>query len=346
MTLPLTTQVLRDAIAARIFPGAIVEVGNEDGPLAVITVGRLQYEDNAPAVTADTVYDLASLTKVLCTTTLAAALVEQGTIGPVDLVSRWSASWRGQDRDGVTLRHLLDHSSGLPAHRPYYETLTGEAAFEAAIGAEPLVYAPGSESRYSDPGFILLGIVLARAGGAALDVLFDRWRDTHIGTAFPLQFRPPDAWLPRIAPTEMDAWRGRLLRGEVHDENAAALGGVAGHAGLFGTAASVGAVARWWMRAARTSLIYEGFRQPSGVPGSSRALGWDTMRPTSSCGPRMSPSAVGHTGFTGTSLWIDPVLHRYVVLLSNRVHPTRAGDAMTTLRQSVHGAVTDDLLRS
>ncbi len=346
MTLPATTQVLRDAVAARVFPGAVVEVGNEDGPLAITTAGRLQYEDDTPPVTPDTVYDLASLTKVLCTTTLAAVLVQQRTLDVDDPISRWSASWRGEERARVTLRHLLDHSSGLPAHRPYYETLSGEAAFEAAIGAEPLVYAPGSESRYSDPGFILLGILLARAGGASLDVQFDRWRDQQLGVAVPLRFLPPPAWLPYTAPTEVDQWRGRLLRGEVHDENAAALGGVAGHAGLFGTAAGVGATARWWMRAARTSPICEGFWQPGRVPGSSRALGWDTMRPTSSCGPRMSPSAVGHTGFTGTSLWIDPVSHRYVVLLSNRVHPARAGNAMTALRQAVHGAVTDDLLRS
>jgi CubicO group peptidase (beta-lactamase class C family) len=152
-----------------------------------------------------------------------------------------------------------------------------------------------------------------------------------------LRFRPPTAWFDRAAPTE-DTADGEERRGEVHDENCAALDGVAAHAGLFGTAAAVGIAARWWLH----SPARAAFARRSRTPGSSRALGWDTMLPTSSCGARMSPNAIGHTGFTGTSLWIDPDRDLYVALLSNRVHPSRSGDGIQDVRRAVHDAVAAD----
>jgi CubicO group peptidase (beta-lactamase class C family) len=198
---------------------------------------------------------------------------------------------------------------------------------------------------YSDAGFILLGMVLERAAGITLDVQFEAWRAAALDPLLPLRFRPPLDWRRHIAPTEVDPWRGRLLQGDVHDENAAALGGVAGHAGLFGTALAVGACARWWMRAVADDSrpVYRQFVHRGQVPGSSRALAWDTMLPTSSCGTRLSPVAFGHTGFTGTSLWIDPVQDRYVVFLSNRVHPSREGDSIARVRPALHDAVADDV---
>jgi CubicO group peptidase (beta-lactamase class C family) len=341
-----TTQVVQEAIAARVFPGAVVEVGTSAAPLTRLALGTLTYDAGSPRVDGQTVYDLASLTKVLCTTTVALGLVERGAIGLDDLVARWCPEWTSDDRQSVTVRHLLEHASGLPAHRPYYERLSGRAAFESAIAVEPLEYAAGSRSVYSDVGFILLGLILGRAGNATLDAQFDRWRDATLGPGAALRFLPPAAWKPRAAPTEMDPWRGRLLVGEVHDENAAALGGVAAHAGLFGTAAAVGASARWWMEAIARSPIAAAFTRKGSVPGSSRAIGWDTMLPTSSCGTQMSPTAVGHTGFTGTSLWMDAAEDRYVVCLSNRVHPRREGDAMARVRPAIHNAVAGDLGRS
>jgi CubicO group peptidase (beta-lactamase class C family) len=186
--------------------------------------------------------------------------------------------------------------------------------------------------------------VLEHAAQAPLDVQFDTWCESALGGDADIRFRPPDSWLHRIAPTEDDPWRGRMVHGEVHDENAAALGGVAGHAGLFGSAAAVGSCGRWWMaRSAREP--WATFIARGEVPGSSRALGWDTMLTTSSCGTRMSTAAVGHTGFTGTSLWIDFAQDYYVVFLSNRVHPSRAGDAMARVRPAVHDAVAEDLTR-
>lgn len=356
---PHTRLVLDDAIAARVFPGAIVEVGGTGGPIGTVAAGRLGYDVDDPAVDAGTIYDLASLTKVIATTTLAVSLVHAGRLDLADPVRRWIPAWAGSDRQDVTVRHLLDHSSGLPAHRRYYEWYQGRAAFERAIAADALEYAPGSQSVYSDLGFILLGFALETAAGRPLDQQFDAWRATALGEAAPDHglpgYRPPPSLAARVAPTEDDPWRGRVLRGEVHDENAAALGGVAAHAGLFGTAAAVGACARWWLHALTApddgggiASVARAFVRPTGVPGSSRALGWDTMRPTSSCGSRMSAAAVGHTGFTGTSLWIDPAAPggRYVAVLSNRVHPSRAGDAITRVRQAIHDAVAVDLGRA
>jgi CubicO group peptidase (beta-lactamase class C family) len=301
-------------------------------------------------VSADTIYDLASLTKVLAAAAMALELVDDGRLRFDDEVARWSPAWRGENRRSVQVRDLLEHSSGLPAHRRYFETLNGRATFEAAIGREPLDYPPRTSSVYSDAGFMLLGFILERAAATDMARWFDAWKTRAIGRGAALAYLPPDAWRPSIAPTEDDPWRGRVLRGEVHDENASALGGVAAHAGLFGTASAVGAAARWWMTllagddqpGARAETARQ-FATRSTVPGSSRALAWDTMRPTSSCGTRMSSSAIGHTGFTGTSLWIDPARDLYVVFLSNRVHPTRAGEAMKTIRPALHDAVADDL---
>jgi CubicO group peptidase (beta-lactamase class C family) len=179
---------------------------------------------------------------------------------------------------------------------------------------------------------------------AALDVQFDALR-TQMQNPEELQFRPPGIWRPRIAPTRLSEWRSRILIGEVDDDNAWALGGAAGHAGLFGTAASVGAFARHTLQVlgGRTGAFQPDtlrvFVTRRDVAGSSRALGWDTMLPTSSCGTRMSPHAFGHTGFTGTSLWIDPDRDVYVVLLTNRVHPDGSNNAIQDVRRAVHDAV-------
>jgi CubicO group peptidase (beta-lactamase class C family) len=186
---------------------------------------------------------------------------------------------------------------------------------------------------------MLLGFAMEHAAAMPLDHQFETWRDRELGADIELRFLPPDEWRDRTAPTE-DTPLGEERRGEVHDENAEALGGVGAHAGLFGTAAAVGACARWWMR----SPALTRFATKSTAPGSSRALGWDTMLPTSSCGTKLSASAIGHTGFTGTSLWIDPAKDLYVVILSNRVHPIRRdNDGMQAVRRAVHDAVVTDL---
>ncbi len=341
-------RVLEGGASARVYPSAVAEVGRAGGALGMLAVGRLSYEIDAAASGPHTVFDLASLTKVLATTTVAMRLVDQGRLDVAERVRHRLPAWSGGERDDVTVRDLMEHSSGLPRHRPYFGRMSGREAYERAICAEQLEYAPRSRSLYSDLGFMLLGFVLEDIGGAPLDAQFDVWRDLALGPGVPLRFGPADP--EQTAPTEDDRWRRRVLRGEVHDENAAALGGVAAHAGLFGTGQAVGAAARWWLRllagsssAGVSTATARRFIERSSVAGSSRALGWDTMLPTSSCGTRLSPQAIGHTGFTGTSLWIDPLRDLYVVLLANRVHPTRGGEGIQEIRPAFHDAVVEDL---
>ena len=341
--------VLRQAIGDRAFPAASIEVGDATQPLWQESFGRLTFDPSASPATERTIFDLASLTKVMATTPLLMQQVERGSIGLDDLVIDHIAEWRGLDRTLVTLRDLLTHSSGLPAYGELFRSRRGRLAFESAICGTPLEYAPRSSSSYSDLGFILLGVILDEE--IALPTRFETLLG-QMGIVEDLQFNPPAAWRPRTAPTEIDAWRGRLLVGEVHDENAWALGGAAGHAGLFGTAAGVGAYARHLLQvldgrtgAFQRATLETFIARRTDVPGSSRALGWDTMLATSSCGSRMSPRAFGHTGYTGTSLWIDPDRGIYVVLLTNRVHPTRENDAIKRMRPAVHDAVMEDLDR-
>lgn len=339
--------VLEQAIADRAFPAAVIEVGNAGQMRWRQAFGRLTYDrDSAPA-TDDTIFDLASLTKVISTTPLVMQQVERGVLALDDPVSGHIAEWRNADRADATLRDLLAHCSGLPAWRPYFRELDGQEMYERAISVEPLEYAPRSRSVYSDLDFILVGFIVH--GRMPLTERFALML-SQMGIVEEIQFNPPQLWRARIAPTEYDHWRGRLLVGEVNDENAAALGGIAGHAGLFGTAAAIGSYARHLLQVLdgrggvfRRATLEEFVSRRTDIPGSSRALGWDMMLPTSSCGTRMSERAFGHTGFTGTSLWIDPENDVYVVLLTNRVHPTRENEAIKRVRPAVHDAVLAEL---
>jgi CubicO group peptidase (beta-lactamase class C family) len=351
-------EMLREAVEAHVFPCAVVEAGSSGAIHLSIAAGALTFDPFAPLATPETIFDLASLTKVMATTTLAMRAIDDHRLRLDDPVGAWLSEWKGDDRDGVTIRDLLAHSSGLTAYLPFFRDHTGRREYEHAICRMPLEYVPGSQSIYSDLGFILLGFILedsaaVSAGYSGVTGTFDPatslaaqfQRVATFVTDEPLTFNPPRTWRPRTAPTEIDAWRGRLLIGEVHDENAWALGGTAGHAGLFGTAAAVGAFARGVLRTLAAETIVANpetmrlFSRRTAVPGSSRALGWDTMLPTSSCGSLMSPTAIGHTGFAGTSLWIDWERDLYVVLLSNRVHPTRENNAIRPFRPRLHDAI-------
>ena len=356
--------LLREAVEARVFPAASVEVGSTADVRWSAAAGAHTYDPYATFTKPGTIFDLASLTKAIATTTLAMRAVDDGRLRLDDRVASWLAEWRGTDREIVTIRDLLAHSAGLSAYLPFFRDQTGRQEFQREICTLRLEYAPRTQSIYSDLGFILLGFILEDAASAvpgsaglpgtvdpAASLAAQFQRISSFVTNEPLTFNPPRAWRPQTAPTEIDPWRGRLLTGEVHDENAWALGGAAGHAGLFGTAPAVGAFARAVMRTlAGERVVSEpgtlrDFVRRTAVPGSSRALGWDTMKPTSSCGTRLSPSAIGHTGYTGTSLWIDWERDFYVVLLSNRVHPTRDNDAIRQFRPRFHDAVVDAIER-
>jgi CubicO group peptidase (beta-lactamase class C family) len=340
--------LLDEAKSRRAFPAAAIEVGRCAGALWRSAVGRLTYLDQAPSATPETIFDLASLTKVLAATPLVMRLVGQRRLLLNARVGAFLPDWRGGDRDSVTVADLLEHASGLTAWWDLYRRAATRREFAHEISGLPLEYPPRTRSVYSDLGFILLGLILEEIDGRPLDVQFA----ATFGRP-DLTFRPPKGDAARTAPTEEDrGWRGRLLTGEVHDENAWALGGVAGHAGLFGTVGAVGDHARLVLRTLEepTALgepwLLRRFLTPSRVPGSSRALGWDLMRPASSCGSRISRAAFGHTGFTGTSLWIDPLKDLYVVLLTNRVHPARPAeqpDELARLRPRVHDAVVSVL---
>jgi CubicO group peptidase (beta-lactamase class C family) len=347
--------VLRSGVAARVFPGACAEVGTADGAVWQGQAGSLTYEPGATPVTADTVFDLASLTKAIVTASVAMRLVEVGPLLLDAPVRDYEAKWQGEDRTAVCVRDLLEHASGLPAWEPLWRAHADRDGILAAIAATPLECPPRSRSIYSDLGFMLLGHLLETVDGRSLDVQLEEMAAGWMAAGaagVPLVFNPPASWRPRIAPTRFNEWRDRLLVGEVDDDNAWAMGGVAGHSGLFGTAAAVGVFARVILqvlsgdreaeRRFATRETVRLFLSRSTVPGSSRALGWDMMRTSSSCGTKMSASAFGHTGFTGTSLWIDPEQDFYAVLLTNRVYPEAGpNEPMQTVRRAFHDALVE-----
>lgn len=353
--------ILRQGIRDRAFPAASVEIGRAAGALWGHAFGTLTYDRDAPEATGDTIFDLASLTKVIATTTLVMRAIDDGALSLDEPLRARLPEWRGADRESVTIRDALAHASGLPAYLPFFRDHTGRVEFEPAICRTPLEYAPRAKSIYSDLGFILLGFILQDVRTAASGSIGRLDPGTTLAGQFrklasyltpePLAFNPPRAWRERTAPTEVDPWRGRLLAGEAHDENCWALGGAAGHAGLFGTTAAVGAFARAVLRTIRGDRLlarpptFQQFIRRTDVPGSSRALGWDTMLPTSSCGTRMSLTSIGHTGFTGTSLWIDWERDLYVVLLTNRVHPTRENNRLKAIRPAFHDGVMEEFGR-
>ncbi len=346
-------RLLRQAIDAGVFPAAAADAGDSGDALWQHALGSLAFDD-VRAVTIDTPFDLASLTKPIVTATIAMQQIERGVLRLDDRVWTFFSEWRGADRRDVTVRDLLEHASGLPA-RLVDRPPPDRREFEHDICTMALEYAPRTRSIYSDLGFVLLGFLLGDIGGGSLADQFASVQDGLLprAPAEGLRFTlGPDA-RHRAAPTrplDDDPRRGRLLVGEVHDNYAAALGGVAGHAGLFGSAPEVGAFARAMLRAARgddtvgpplrPDLVRQ-FVTRSTVPGSSRALGWDTMLPTSSCGTRMSSSAFGHVGFTGTSLWIDPQRDRYFVLLTNRANGGGSVDQMREVRRALHDALAE-----
>ena len=326
------------------FPGATIAVGSGDSVVLLAAVGHYGADDKRP-VTTETIYDLASLTKVIALTTECILLVDRGKLDLDAPVQRYLPEFRGPMKDQVTIRYLLTHSAGLVADLPLWDsTRTREGAL-AMVDTSPLVSPPGTRFVYSDLSAIVLMQVVERITGRPFDELLadDVFRPLGMTAT---GFAPPKTWRDRIAPTEMDTFfRHRLLIGEVHDESAARLGGVSGNAGLFSTAPDLATFARWLLRMRRTdSLHVREFTQRQNIPpGSSRALGWDTPSENSSAGTKMGPNAFGHTGYTGTSIWFDPDRDLFIILLTNRVNPTRANTKIFQVRRRVADLVNDIL---
>lgn len=324
----------RFAVAAGAAPGAVVAVSSHRARF-IYGTGRLALDDPSEP-NSHSVYDLASLTKVVATTTLAMLAVREGRLDLDAPVGRYLPAFSGRGKERVTIRHLLTHSSGLRAGRTLWSETPNVDSALRLVNATPLDTAPGVRMVYSDLGAIVLGEVVERVLHGRLDALAERRVFRPLGMTS-TRFRPPASWLPRIAATEYDtAWRKRIVRGEVHDENSAWLGGVAGHAGLFGSAVDLLTFGEWLLGTiGENSIAREFVRRQAVVPGSSRALGWDTPSTGSSAGTLLSESSFGHTGFTGTSIWIDPSRELVIVLLTNRVHPTRNNSRIGPLRIAV-----------
>lgn len=344
-------RLLEAGVRDSAFPGAIAVVGTKDGVLFTATAGQLDWVPSRRPEPS-TLWDMASLTKVIGLTSAMMILVERGVVDLEAPVQRYLPGWSGPGKDLVTIRHLLTHSSGLPAWRPLYKESDSPSGAKALVLATPLDTVPGARMVYSDLGAILLGEVVRAVSGRPLDEFLASEVFGPLGMR-ETRFRPPAQDHARVAPTEVDPWRGRHLRGEVHDENAFALGGVSAHAGLFSSARDLVRIARMYLGdgtldgrsflAPATIATFTRVQQPS---LSHRALGWETPNGTNSAGRFMSASAFGHTGFTGTSIWIDPERDRFVLLLTNRVNPTRERRQISGVRTAVADAVFGGLAAS
>ena len=332
------------------FPGAVLAVGRH-GRLAVLApVGHYGVDDRRP-VEAGTLYDLASLTKVVALTTACMILVDEGRLALDAPVARYVPEFRGSMKDRVTVRHLLTHSAGLDADLPLYTETASRRPALAAVDTTTLLAPPGTSYRYSDLSAIVLMQVVEQVTGEPLD----HWVDTRVFGPLGMpatRFLPPASWRDRVAPTEHDTvFRHRWLRGEVHDESAARLGGVSGNAGLFSNALDLSRFAAMllnggaWdtLQLIRAETVAEFTTRQNIPPGSTRALGWDTPADSgySSAGTKLSRRSFGHTGFTGTSIWMDPDRDLFIILLTNRVNPTRANTAILRIRARVADLVAE-----
>jgi len=342
-------EVLADAIALRAFPGASVAVTDNGKLVALNSFGRFTYEASSPEVEPHTVYDLASLTKVVGATSMAMILYERGVLDLEMPVAGILSEFRGDDsrRRRVTLRHLLAHCSGLPAYEKLFlHATTREECLRAALTV-PLKHDPGLCAEYSDIGFIVLGAALEQIADEPLDRFCRREVFGPLGMSH-TTYTPPASSKSKIPPTEEDrTFRRRIIQGEVQDENASALGGVAAHAGLFANAADLAAFAQAILDRSgpftrpETVAVFTG-RQTS-PPGTTRALGWDTPSGLSQSGSYFSSSSFGHLGYTGTSLWIDAERRISVTLLTNRTWPDRSSQAIREVRRAFHDQVFEAL---
>ena len=360
----IVLRALRDGAA----PGAALAIGRHGRLVRLRGYGVLD-RATGTAVTSNSLYDLASLTKVVGTTTAVAALEQEGRIALDRTVASYLPWWPGGQpgKERVTVRQLLLHRAGLPAFRAWFRDIAGEDAYREALAAEPLEWEPGTRTVYSDLGAMTLGLLVAEVSGMSLDrFLAERvWEPLGMDDT---GFRPDSSVRARTAPTELDTiWRGYHVHGVVHDENAFAVGGVAGHAGLFSTARDLSVFAQMMLgggsvpgcgpAGAAAFPCVPGtdsarILDPGTVdrytrrhdPDQSRALGWDTPTGQSAAGDYFGERAFGHTGFTGTSIWIEPDLDLFVILLTNRINPTRANQRHVPLRREVHDLAATAIL--
>jgi CubicO group peptidase (beta-lactamase class C family) len=335
-------------IAQKAFPGAVLAVGHHGRLLVLRSFGRMDYSGRARPMPVDAVFDLASLTKVIATTTAAAILCDRGQLDLDAPVTKYLPEFAGTPgHEKVLVRHLLTHSSGLNSRQVLWKQASDRPGILKLAFALPLDSEPGEKAQYRDYNMIVMGEIVSRISGQPLDKFvarnaFGPLRMKHT------RYNPPAGWMGRIPPTEQDdVLRRRMVRGVVHDENAFLMNGISGHAGLFSSARDLAVFAQMYLN----SGIYRGkhilgettvhrFMERQTTPaGTTRAIGWDTPGNTGFPGTLASPAAIIHTGFTGTSIYIDPQRDAYIILLTNRVHPTRDNLRINEARPAIHTAV-------
>ena len=343
--------IARASIAARTAPGMAIAVGRHGRLVHLRGYGHTDWRPGAPAVDATTLYDLASLTKVVATTTLAMMLEEEGRLHLDSTVAHYLPEFAAADsaKAPITVRMLLLHTGGLEAFAALYRESRGREQYLQQIAARPLRAAPGAATVYSDWDMILLQLVIERITGQPLDALAAEriFRPLGMGDT---GFLPDTALRPRIAPTEVDTTRGGLLWGTVHDPNAWAMGGVSGHAGLFSSARDLAVFAQLLLNGGSYGDVR--LLKPETIvrwtarqgPDASRALGWDTPSAPSSAGRYSSLRSFGHTGFTGTSMWMDPERGLFIIVLANRVNSEGLSTTHVPLRRDVADAVQQAVL--
>jgi CubicO group peptidase (beta-lactamase class C family) len=362
--------LILQGVADSASPGAALAVGRKGRLVRLRGYGRLDWGVEAPPATPSSLWDMASVTKVTATTTAAMILAEAGRLdldAPVVTYLPW---WSAGDprKNEVTVRQLLLHRAGLPPFRQFYLEMEGRDAYRRAIGDLPLEYAPGDSTVYSDIGLMTVGFAVEAITGQPLDEFLQERVWGPLGMQ-DTGFLPDSTLLPRIAPTEVDEnFRHEQVHGVVHDENAYAMGGVAGHAGLFSSARDMAVFAQTLLGGGSIGPCSGGTQ--SGIPcsaprpgpirivapttvelftrrydeTSSRALGWDTPSEGSSGGDYLTSRAFGHTGFTGTSIWVDPELDLFVIFLTSRTNPTRENSRHVALRRAVHDGIAQAIL--
>ncbi len=331
------TTILKGAVATRVFPGAVAMITRRGRVVAELAYGTETYAADAPAIQLDSRFDLASVTKVCATTPAILTLIRDGRLRLNQKVQELVPSFQGEGKDKITIRHLLTHTSGLPAYVRFFRSMKGKTEIIEAAAREGLRTEPGKSYRYSDLGLILLMACVEKVTGDSFDRYCAEAIYKPLGmtkTGFTVTGEPIDA-----VPTEITEFHGGVARGQVHDENANAMGGTSGHAGLFSTAEDVTKLGLAFLGGGRgwlpSPLVRLATTRANAIPGSSRALGWDTFTRGGSGGSLLSPQAFGHTGFTGTSIWCDPARDLTVVLLTNRVHPTRVNAKIMAIRRAI-----------
>ncbi len=338
--------LMQTAVRDSVFPGAVLLVARNGLIVMNEAFGKMGYNEFNRSMPLNGIFDMASVTKCVATTTACMLLYERGLLDLDAPAQKYLPEFAGAGKEKITIRHLLTHSSGLMAYRRYFLEFHAPGEIVKTILNEALENPVGTKTVYSDLGIILMGKIVEKLSGQALDVFCREQIFTPLKMSETF-YNPPPQFLARIPPTEFDSWRGRMVHGQVHDENAFALGGVSGHAGLFSTARDLAT----FLFMLLNNGAYDGGRllkpetitlftsRQNVVSGSSRGLGWDTADGKNSAGSMMSPRAFGHTGFTGTSLWTDPEKNMFVILLSNRVHPTRNNQKLLPFRAKLHNAV-------